>query len=120
VSTRLVRTIPFDSEQTSPAPPGYTEDRYKSSQLTEMGPAFLVFDEAGETDHWTLHYEEVLYVVEGELTLTVTEADETYTVVGAPGDVLTIGKGAKVGYAGTKGTRVFVVFTPLNWQDLID
>ncbi len=120
MSTRLVRNIPFDSGQVSPAPPAHTEDRYKDSQLTAMGPAFMVFDEPGETDHWTLNYEEILYVVEGELTLTVTEEAETYEVVAAVGDLITIGKGAKVGYAGTKGTRVLVVFTPLNWQDLIE
>jgi ethanolamine utilization protein EutQ (cupin superfamily) len=113
MAARLVRTIPFDSEQVSPIPPIHIEDRYKQSQLTGMGPSFMVFDEAGETDHWDIAFEEILYVVEGQLSLTVTEAGSTYTVQGAAGELITIGKGATVGYAGTQGTRVLVVFSPI-------
>ncbi|GAA4013582.1 hypothetical protein [Streptomyces plumbiresistens] len=117
MSTQLVRNIPFDGEATTEFTPSRTDDRYKNSHLTELGPAFLTFEEGGHTDRWTLRYEEVLYVVDGELTLSVTEGEKEYTVTGAKGDVLAIGKGATVRYGGTKGTRVFVAFTPLDWQD---
>jgi ethanolamine utilization protein EutQ (cupin superfamily) len=111
--------IPFDRDQTTELMPARTDDRYKNSQLTELGPAFLTFEEAGQTDQWILRYEEVLYVVTGELTLAVRDGERDYTVSGGEGDVITIAKGATVRYGGSKGTRVCVCFTPLNWQDLI-
>jgi ethanolamine utilization protein EutQ (cupin superfamily) len=117
MSNRLVRNIAFDGSATTDFAPTRTDDRYKNSPLTELGPAFLTFEESGHTDRWTLKYEEVLYVVDGELSLTVLDDEEEYTVTGRTGDVITIGKGATVRYGGTRGTRVFVAFTPLNWQD---
>jgi ethanolamine utilization protein EutQ (cupin superfamily) len=59
-------------------------------------------------------------VVSGELTLNVFDEANPYQVTGGPGDVLTIARGATVEYAGISGTRLFVTFAPLNWQDLID
>jgi quercetin dioxygenase-like cupin family protein len=44
----------------------------------------MIFSKGGETEHWTMDYEEVLYVVEGSLTLSVSAGDEQYTVVGEP------------------------------------
>jgi ethanolamine utilization protein EutQ (cupin superfamily) len=117
MTNRLVRNIRFDDNETTVVGPTYTDDRYKNSHLTELGPAFMVFERGGYTDRWTLGYEEVLYVVSGELMLDVVEGDEEYRVIGTAGDVITIAKGATLRYGGTMGTRVFVTFTPLNWQD---
>jgi ethanolamine utilization protein EutQ (cupin superfamily) len=125
MSTRLVKNIPFDSAAITRFDPAVGDDRYKNSPLSDLGPSFLTFEETGQTDRWTVGYEEVLYVITGVFTVHVwdTDGDEhggDYTVVGREGDVITIAKNQSVSYSGDKGTRAFVCFTPLNWQDLID
>jgi ethanolamine utilization protein EutQ (cupin superfamily) len=120
MNERTVEKLDFDPARITPLGPAHTEDRYETSRLSALGPAFMVFDHAGSTERWTLGYEEVVYVVSGELTLSVFAGAESYHVAGSSGDVITIGKGSTVEYAGTAGTRLFVCFAPLNWRDLIE
>jgi ethanolamine utilization protein EutQ (cupin superfamily) len=119
MTTRLVRYIPFDNAAVTEFAPAIGDERYKNSPLTGLGPSFMTWDEDGTTDQWTIGYEEVLYVVSGELTIFASEGGEEYSVTGAEGDVLTVSRGAIARYHGIKGTRAFVCFSPLNWQDLI-
>jgi ethanolamine utilization protein EutQ (cupin superfamily) len=119
MSTPLVSKISFDADKLTAFAPATSDDRYKNSQLTELGPAFMTWEEAGQTDQWVIGFEEALYVIAGELTINAVEDGHAYTVSGTAGDVLTVGKGATVSYTGTAGTRAFVCFSPLNWQDLI-
>jgi ethanolamine utilization protein EutQ (cupin superfamily) len=120
MNDRMVQNLQFNPEHTTDYGSQHTEDRYKTSPLKELGPAFYVFDEDSETAQLTLGYEELLYIVEGQMTLTVMEGDQTYSVQGGPGDVLAISKGSTLSYAAIKGTRAFVTFTPLNWEDLLE
>jgi ethanolamine utilization protein EutQ (cupin superfamily) len=94
----------------------------RDSPLTAMGPSFLSFDESGSIGRFTINYEEVIYVVSGRLTLTVYNGDKDApsTVRAAEGDVVTIGAGSEIDYTGTQGTKLFVVFSPLNWDELIE
>jgi ethanolamine utilization protein EutQ (cupin superfamily) len=119
MSVRLVQNIPFDGAATTEFAPAVGDDRYKNSPLTDLGPAFMTWDQEGTTDEWTIGYEEVLYIVSGELTLSVREDGQAYTVTANQGDVVALSRGATARYHGTEGTRAFVCFTPLNWQDLI-
>ncbi|MFD9943894.1 cupin domain-containing protein [Nonomuraea sp. NPDC059023] len=69
---------------------------------------FLRFSEDGQLLDWTLTYDETLYVIEGELT--VTEGGRAVRV--AAGSACFIGAGATVGYQATAGTRAFFVIRP--------
>jgi ethanolamine utilization protein EutQ (cupin superfamily) len=120
MSKPAVKKLPFDAQRVTRYRRTHTDDRYKNSDLTSFGPTFMVWDEEGSAGRFTINYEEVIYVVEGELTLTVYIDDQPEVITGAPGDVIAITKGSDLDYSGAKGTRIFVVFGPLNWEDLLE
>jgi ethanolamine utilization protein EutQ (cupin superfamily) len=116
-----VKKIPFNDKQITTYTRTHTDDRYKSSSLTSMGPAFMTWDEDGSAGRYTINYEEIIYVVAGEVTLTFHPEDaEPEVITAVPGDVVTIAAGTNLDYTGTKGSKMFVVFSPLNWQELLD
>lgn len=61
---------------------------------------------------WTLSYDEIDYVVEGEFELEV--GNKVYN--GKPGDVISIPKGASVVFASPSHAKVFYVTYPANWE----
>ena len=64
---------------------------------------------------WELTYEEIDYVIEG--TLTVTIDGTTYTA--HAGDVLFVPSGSKVTWGSPDKARVFYATYPANWADLL-
>lgn len=62
---------------------------------------------------WTLNYDEIDLVLEGELHIRHKEQ----TVVGKAGDVLFIPKGSKIEFGTPTSVRFFYVAHPANWQD---
>jgi ethanolamine utilization protein EutQ (cupin superfamily) len=116
-----VKKIPFNAEQVTTYVRTHTDDRYKSSSLTSMGPSFMTWDEAGSAGRFTINYEEIIHVVEGEVTLTFyPEGAEPEVITAVPGDVVVVSAGSNLDYTGTRGSKIFVVFSPLNWEELID
>ena len=62
---------------------------------------------------WTLNYDEVDVVLEGELHIR----SEGQTVVGKPGDVIFIPKGSVIEFGTPSCTRFLYVTYPANWQE---
>jgi ethanolamine utilization protein EutQ len=60
---------------------------------------------------WTLDYDEVDYVIEGELHITT--ADQK--VVGRPGDVIAVPKGSSVTFGTPSWARFLYVTYPADW-----
>ncbi|MGE5719874.1 MAG: cupin domain-containing protein [Nocardioidaceae bacterium] len=60
---------------------------------------------------WTLDYDEVEYVIEGELHITT--ADQT--VVGLPGDVIAVPKGSAITFGTPSWARFLYVTYPAEW-----
>lgn len=60
---------------------------------------------------WTLDYDEVEYVIEGELHITT--ADQT--VVGHPGDVIAVPKGSAITFGTPSWARFLYVTYPAEW-----
>ena len=61
---------------------------------------------------WTLDYDEVEYVIEGELHITTA----TQRVIGRPGDVIAVPKGSSITF-GTPAWAKFVYVTyPADWS----
>jgi ethanolamine utilization protein EutQ len=60
---------------------------------------------------WTLDYDEVEYVIEGELRITT--ADQT--VVGQPGDVIAVPKGSAITFGTPSWARFLYVTYPAEW-----
>lgn len=60
---------------------------------------------------WTLDYDEMEYVIEGELHITT--ADQL--VVGRPGDVIAVPKGSSITFGTPSSTRFLYVTYPADW-----
>lgn len=60
---------------------------------------------------WKLDYDEVDYVIEGELHITT--ADQR--VVGRPGDVIAVPKGSSITFGTPSWARFFYVTYPADW-----
>lgn len=60
---------------------------------------------------WTLTYDEIEYVIEGELHIITNDG----VVVGMPGDVLFIPKGSKIQFATPSWAKFLYITYPANW-----
>ena len=60
---------------------------------------------------WTLDYDEVEYVIEGELHITTREQQ----VVGRPGDVIAVPKGSSITFGTPSSARFLYVTYPADW-----
>lgn len=84
-----------------------------SKEESHISAGFLVIDHSDF--EWELTYEEIDYVIEG--TLTVTIDGKTYTA--HAGDVLFVPSGSKVVWGSPDKARVFYATYPANWADLL-
>lgn len=84
-----------------------------SKEESHISAGFLTIDHS--SFEWELTYEEIDYVIEG--TLTVTIDGKTYTA--KAGDVLFVPSGSKVIWGSPDKARVFYATYPANWADLV-
>jgi ethanolamine utilization protein EutQ len=84
-----------------------------SKEESHISAGFLVIDHS--SFEWELTYEEIDYVIEG--TLTVTIDGKTY--MAKAGDVLFVPSGSKVIWGSPDKARVFYATYPANWADLV-
>ncbi|MCM3765640.1 cupin domain-containing protein [Neobacillus niacini] len=84
-----------------------------SKDESQMSAGFLTIEQS--KFEWELTYEEIDYVIEG--TLTVTINGKTYTAL--PGDVLYVPKGSKVVWGSPDKAKIFYTTYPANWADLV-
>jgi ethanolamine utilization protein EutQ (cupin superfamily) len=113
VATSAVRKLTFDADRTEVHGPLLVDQRTRGSGLNELGAGFVDFPDGGTSSPWTTPYEEVIYVVAGKFMLTA-DGD---TLVGRPGDLITIAKGTTVTYGGEAGTRVLFSLVPADWAE---
>jgi ethanolamine utilization protein EutQ len=92
-----------------------TNTRLKDVITTEdrgpMGAGFMSLD-TGEMK-WTLNYDEIDIVLEGELVIT----RGTEQVRGGPGDVIYIPKGSSITFGTPSHTRFVYIVFPVNWNE---
>ncbi|MGV9868383.1 cupin domain-containing protein [Rhodococcus koreensis] len=108
MTTSPVQSMPFNPEFTDTHGPIVIDRRSRASALTELAVGFAEFAVTGAIEPSALPYEEVLYVLEGELTLTQGEEKLVCTT----GELITLEAGAVVTVAGTAGTRLLYSLTP--------
>lgn len=84
-----------------------------SKEDSKMSAGFLTIEQS--SFEWELTYEEIDYVIEG--TLTVTINGNTYTAY--PGDVLFVPSGSKVVWGSPDKVKLFYATYPANWADLM-
>lgn len=84
-----------------------------SKDESHISAGFLVIDHS--SFEWELTYEEIDYVIEGNLTVSID--GKTYTA--KAGDVVFVPSGSKVVWGSPDKARIFYATYPANWADLV-
>lgn len=110
-SVPTLRTTEADRMDTgNPAHRVYTHDLFSLEQSPRLGAGLMEMEDT--TFPWTLNYDEMDYVIEGELTI-VTNGQR---ITAGPGEVIYIPKGSSIEFS-VRGRARFLYFVyPANWQ----
>jgi ethanolamine utilization protein EutQ len=79
---------------------------------TQLGGGYMRFSQDAEFADWTLKYDEVLFVQQGQLEIV----QDGRSTSARAGQALLIAKGTTVTYRGKKGTVGFFVLWPRDWN----
>lgn len=80
---------------------------------SSMSAGFLTIEKS--SFDWELSYEEIDYVIEGTLSISIN--GKTYTAY--PGDVVYVPAGSKVVWGSPDKVKLFYTTYPANWADLM-
>ena len=103
---------PFGEGLATPGTNVRLKDVVTASDGSSMAAGFMAL-EAGEFP-WTLTYDEVDIVLEGELVITRGEVKAH----GKPGDIIFIPKGSSITFGTPSHVRFVYVAFPANWNEL--
>lgn len=111
VDAREVSLTPFPYPGPEPGQDVRVGDVVTSADGAPMAAGFLTLTKGSFP--WTLTYDEIEYVVEGELHIGLP----TGTVVGKPGDVLYIPKGTAITFGTPSWAKFLYVTFPADWEE---
>jgi len=106
-----VQVEPFLEGKTTPGTNIWLKDVVVTQDRSPMGAGYMSLDE-GEMQ-WTLTYDEIDIVLEGELVITRGHEQ----VRGKTGDVIYIPKGSSITFGTPNWTRFVYVVFPVNWNE---
>ena len=106
-----VQVEPFLEGQATPGTNVWLKDVVMTQDRSPMGAGYMSLDK-GEMQ-WTLTYDEIDIVLEGELV--ITRGSEQ--VRGKTGDVIYIPKGSSITFGTPNWTRFVYVVFPVNWNE---
>ena len=106
-----VKVEPFLEGKTTPGTNVWLKDVVVTQDRSPMGAGYMSLDK-GEMQ-WTLTYDEIDIVLEGELVIT----RGTEQVRGKTGDVIYIPKGSSITFGTPSWTRFVYVVFPVNWNE---
>jgi ethanolamine utilization protein EutQ len=106
-----VQVEPFLEGKTTPGTNVWLKDVVVTQDRSPMGAGYMSLDK-GEMQ-WTLTYDEIDIVLEGELV--ITRGGEQ--VRGKTGDVIYIPKGSSITFGTPSWTRFVYVVFPVNWNE---
>jgi len=106
-----VQIEPFLEGKTTPGTNVWLKDVVVTQDRSPMGAGYMSLDK-GEMQ-WTLTYDEIDIVLEGELV--ITRGSEQ--VRGKTGDVIYIPKGSSITFGTPNWTRFVYVVFPVNWNE---
>jgi ethanolamine utilization protein EutQ len=106
-----VQVEPFLEGKTTPGTNVWLKDVVVTEDRSPMGAGYMSLDK-GEME-WTLTYDEMDIVLEGELV--ITRGSEQ--VRGKTGDVIYIPKGSSITFGTPSWTRFVYVVFPVNWNE---
>jgi ethanolamine utilization protein EutQ len=111
VDGRSVTLDPFPYEGPEPGQDVRAADVVTSADGSPVAAGFLALTRG--CFPWTLTYDEVQYVIEGELHLGTPDG----VVVGRPGDVLYVPRGTEVTFGTPSWARFLYVTFPADWEE---
>lgn len=111
-----ILTPVLDSAPSEPLGPARITHWSSKARLDQLGTYEMVFDTTGESDPWTLLYEESIYVIDGDAWLVDIDAEQQRTTRLTPGGLAVITRGSTVRYGGAADTRLLLSIAPVNWQ----
>jgi ethanolamine utilization protein EutQ len=111
VKLSSVQMEQFTEGRTTPGTHVWLKDVVVTQDRSPMGAGYMSLDK-GEMQ-WTLTYDEIDIVLEGELV--ITRAHEQ--VRGKTGDVIYIPKGSSITFGTPNWTRFVYVVFPVNWNE---
>ena len=106
-----VQVEPFLEGKTTPGTNIWLKDVVVTQDQSPIGAGYMSLDK-GEMQ-WTLTYDEIDIVLEGELV--ITRGSEQ--VRGKTGDVIYIPKGSSITFGTPNWTRFVYVVFPVNWNE---
>ena len=106
-----VQVEPFLEGKTTPGTNVWLKDVVITQDRSPMGAGYMSLDK-GEMQ-WTLTYDEIDIVLEGELV--ITRGNEQ--VRGKTGDVIYIPKGSSITFGTPNWTKFVYVVFPVNWNE---
>ena len=89
----------------------YTHDLFTLEQSPRLGAGLMEMENT--TFPWTLNYDEMDYVIEGELSILIGGEK----VTAGPGEVLYIPKGSSIQFSVSGRARFLYFVYPANWQE---
>ena len=89
----------------------YTHDLFTLEQSPRLGAGLMEMENT--TFPWSLNYDEMDYVIEGELSILI--GGEKITA--GPGEVLYIPKGSSIQFSVSGRARFLYFVYPANWQE---
>jgi ethanolamine utilization protein EutQ len=111
VDGRSIELAPFPYEGPEPGQDVRAVDVVTSAHGSPVAAGFLTLTRG--CFPWTLTYDEIQYVVEGELHL----GTEDGTVIGRAGDVLYVPKGASITFGTPSWAKFLYVTFPADWEE---
>ena len=106
-----IQVEPFLEGKSTPGTNVWLKDVIVTQDRSPMGAGYMSLDK-GEMQ-WTLSYDEIDIVLEGELV--ITRGSEQ--VRGKAGDVIYIPKGSSITFGTPNWTRFVYVVFPVNWNE---
>lgn len=112
VSVPSLRTSEADRMDTgNPAHRVYTHDLFSLEQSPRLGAGLMEMEDT--TFAWTLNYDEMDYVIDGELSILIDGAK----ITAGPGEVIYIPKGASIQFSVSNRARFLYFVYPADWQN---
>ena len=88
----------------------WTRDLFTLEESPRLGCGLMVMEQT--TFPWTLHYDEIDYVIEGKLSILIGGK----CVSAGPGEIILIPKGSSIQFSVEDKARFLYFVYPANWQ----
>ena len=95
----------------NPADRVWTRDLFTLEESPRLGCGLMVMEHT--TFPWTLNYDEIDYVIEGQLSILINGK----SVTAGPGEIILIPKGSSIQFSVKDRARFLYFVYPANWQE---